>query len=104
MKTVLAAVSAILAVIFSPLGLRHKCGLTSWPLEWLVCFAVVGFSVYCVFKSKKPWLAWCMLLLAPLGSLVANILLALLLHWSACPNFIFDESGKAFRLMHGSLN
>ena len=104
MKTVLAAVSAILAVIFSPLGLRHKCGLTSWPLEWFLCFAVVGVSVYFVLKSKKPWQAWCMLLLAPLGSLVANVLLALLLHSSVCPEFLFDESGKEFRLMHGNLN
>jgi hypothetical protein len=96
MKTVLVITATILAILVSPIVMRHMCGLTSWPLEWAVALVAAVLPVILFRLSKKRCHWWAIVVIAPVLSLTANLLLAELLHWKKCPRVLYDSDGKAW--------
>ncbi len=89
--------AASLATVFSPMIVRHACGLRSWPLEVLITliWAVAAFRI--VSKVKRRWLAWTIasLLVAPSGLITGAYLQ--FLHSDSFPYVLLDHSGRIWR-------
>jgi len=92
-----AVVAALGAFLVSPVVIRHSCGLSSWPLEWLIAAICMAVSFVVVLKARRRWLAWTLTGLALVGSFSATRSYLNYLHLPTFPNALLDRSGREWR-------
>lgn len=96
---IVPVLAALLCLAGSPVLVTHGCGLSSWPIEWLVAvgLAVVAFLV--VHRMKRPRQKILVVVLAPMVSFGITFAYGEWLHSEAFPDWLLDRYGKECRAM-----